>query len=322
MFFLLFWSFWPCRSADLWGALQHVTGLSDAELSLLAEELMELRAPSQRMLWQRKVGPCERGRCASEATLRLIAALGEAKLLPSRLFELFPGDPLYNYWKESDKTPFHSWMDAEEAEESIEALIPEGQPLASGRIQASSFTWKAKALIRQMLGPAVNAPHALGRCLEWDTPHYIIKAFQKLCLRYDVLQYADGRAVKEEMRVYLRGTRVLALDVLHPPTWMPNDYGLVVCFFVLEHVPEPHRAMRGITRLLIPGGFLLLGAPFIDGVHGCPDDFFRYTPHGLRNVAEAAGLEVLMEFAPGDAAAAAGDLIGMKSSYWRTEMEH
>ena len=138
-----------------------------------------------------------------------MAALGEAFLLPNRAFELFPGDPLYAYWKESDKTPFHSWVDGEEAEESIEALIPEGQPLAAGRIQASRFTWQAKKTIQQMLGPAAGTLFALGRCLEWDTPHYVIKAFKNLCARYDVLQYADGVAVQEEMRVHLRGTRLV-----------------------------------------------------------------------------------------------------------------
>eukprot|EP00435_Cladocopium_sp_Y103_P015676 s1882_g3.t2 len=94
---------------------------------------------------------------------------------------------------------------------------------------------------------------------------------------------------------------------------------------------EPHQAMKGISQLLLPGecrtvetsclGFLLLGAPFIDGVHGCPDDFFRYTPHGLRKVAEFAGLEVLMESSPGHQIAAAGEMMGMRSSYWRTEAD-
>lgn len=306
-------------SSDLWAALQHATGFTDDELTYLAEELGELPAPSQKRLWQEKVR-CGKGYCAPEATSRLVAALGEVGQLPSRVFELFPGDPLYNYWKESDRTAFHSWVNGQPAhEETIEALIPEGQPLASGRIQAASFTWKAKALIQKLLGP-VEIDKSLGRCLEWDTPFYVITAFQKLCFRSDILQYANPKAgMQERMQMYQKGTRVLALDVLHPPHWMPNDYGLVVCYFVLEHVPEPHQAMNGISQLLLPGGFLLLGAPFIDGVHGCPDDFFRYTPHGLRKVAEFAGLEVLMESSPGHQIAAAGEMMGMRSSYWRTE---
>ena len=234
-------------ASNLWAALQHATGFTDDELSYLAEELGQLPAPSQKSLWQEKVH-CSLGRCAPEATSRLVAALGEVGLLPSRVFELFPGDPLYPYWKESDKTPFHSWVNGQGSdEESLEALIPEGQPLAAGRIQASSFTWKAKALIQKLLGP-FEIDKALGRCLEWDTPFYVIKAFHKLCFRTDILQYANPKAgIEEKMQVYRKGTRpgrvrdaeghkpmttraqsvrVLQLDVLDPPEWMPNDYGL------------------------------------------------------------------------------------------------
>lgn len=190
---------------DLWTALQHATGFTDDELHHLAKELHELPAPSQKSLWQKKVH-CTKGYCAPEATSRLVAALGEVGQLPSRHFELFPGDPLYDYWKESDKTKFHSWVDGSAAEETIEGLIPEGQPLASGRIQASSFTWRAKALIEK-LGPE-EAYHSLGRCLEWDTPFYVIKAFNEFCYRSDILQYANAEAgMEERMKVYPKGTR-------------------------------------------------------------------------------------------------------------------
>ena len=195
-------------SGQLWAALKHATGLSDTEVSHLADELLALRPPSQRGVWQAKVH-CSHGTCAPEATSRLIAALGEAGKLPSRVFELFPGDPLYDFWKESDRQRFHSWVDGEPAgQETIEALMPEGQPLASGRIQAGHFTWQARKLVSKLLGPAVETHGALGRCLEWDTPFYTIKAFGHLCFRHDVLQYADPRAgLPEKMQTYQKGTR-------------------------------------------------------------------------------------------------------------------
>ena len=192
----------------LWSALKHITGLTDSELSYFADELLSLQPPSQKTLWQEKVH-CNKGTCAPEVASRLIAALGEGGNLPSRAFELFPGDPLYNYWKESDRQEFHSWVDGEAAEEeTIEALMPEGQPLATGRIQAAHFTWKARGLVSKLLGPAADTYGALGRCLEWDTPFYTIKAFGPLCFRHDVLQYADPRAGRpEKMQTYLKGTR-------------------------------------------------------------------------------------------------------------------
>ncbi|CAE8687466.1 unnamed protein product [Polarella glacialis] len=301
----------------LWSAMRHATGLSDQELGHFAEELRSLPAASQRSVWERSVH-CERNTCAAEATSRLIAALAENERLPARGFEPFPGDPLYDHWNAMDKQEFHSWVNGKGSEsEDVQSLLPEGQPLAIGRIQAAEFTWRAKDRILEIIGTYVKHYGALGRCIEWDSPFYIIKAFSWLCARNDVLKYANPRVDLEvRMDVFPKGTRILSLDVLDPPEWMPSDYGLVLCYFVLEHVPDPHKAMKGIAKLLAPGGFLLLGAPFVDGVHGCPDDFFRYTPHGLRKVVEGGGLEVVLAFSPGMAAIAAGDLLGLKSSYF------
>lgn len=208
-------------------------------------------------------------------------------------------------------------VDDVDDEGALSALVPEGQALGIGRIQAAQFIRKAKEHIVELAGWWSGS---VGRCLEWDNPFYIVKGFGHLCTKFDVLLYANKRAGdKEELRTYPAGTRMMTLDVMEPPQWLPRDYGVVLCFFVLEHVPDPHLAMRGIVRMLAPGGFLLLGVPFIDGIHGCPDDYLRYTPHGLRRVAERSGLEVLFDFSPGSPGVAAGEILGMRSAYWRTE---
>jgi len=240
--------------------------------------------------------------------------------LPLRGFELFRGDPLYKLWQEEDRTEWLSWMGGESLSDDapIEALVPEGQSLAIGRLQTAEFIRRAKVRIVEALDESgIWHGGALGRCLEWDQPFYIIKALAGFCTRCDVLSYADPRInAEQKLLTYPRGSRWLQLDLLSPPDWMPSDYGLIACFFVMEHVPDPYKAIQSIARMLDKGGFLLLGAPFMDGVHGCPDDFFRYTPEGLRRVAESVGLDVLETYSPGSAPVAAGELIGMKSSYW------
>lgn len=305
---------------QLWDAVLRLTGLSNTELRMATQDLHNMAPASQVETWRENVQCASSGTsgaCVGEAMARLIAALGENKQLPLRGFEPFRGDPLFDYWKKRDSMEFQSWQTgwATSSSEPLEALVPEGQPLVIPRLQAAAFVREASRRIRQLTG--ISKGGELGRCLEWDDPFYMVKVFGHLCRRFDIFHYAsEARGHEVKKVVYNRGTRRLFMDILSPPVWFPRDYGLVVCLFVLEHVPDPHGAMRGVARALLPGGFALLGAPFVDGIHACPDDFLRYTPHGLRHVVESAGLEVVWSFAPGGSAVAAGEILGMKSSYW------
>lgn len=57
---------------------------------------------------------------------------------------------------------------------------------------------------------------------------------------------------------------------------------LVLCTEVLEHVPEPQRALDEMFRVLAPGGRLLLTTRFLFPIHDAPHDYFRFTKYGLR----------------------------------------
>jgi UDP-N-acetylmuramyl pentapeptide phosphotransferase/UDP-N-acetylglucosamine-1-phosphate transferase/SAM-dependent methyltransferase len=61
---------------------------------------------------------------------------------------------------------------------------------------------------------------------------------------------------------------------------------------VLEHLREPGDAVREMARILKPGGVAIITAPHIWGVHEEPHDYYRFTPFGLRHLAERAGLKV------------------------------
>ena len=56
----------------------------------------------------------------------------------------------------------------------------------------------------------------------------------------------------------------------------------VVSESLLEHVALPDRVAREMVRVLKPGGFLYVSAPFIHPYHASPDDFNRWTSSGLR----------------------------------------
>lgn len=58
----------------------------------------------------------------------------------------------------------------------------------------------------------------------------------------------------------------------------------VLCTEVLEHLPEPQRAIDEMFRVLKPGGRLLLTTRFLFPIHDAPHDYFRFTKYGLRHL--------------------------------------
>ncbi len=67
----------------------------------------------------------------------------------------------------------------------------------------------------------------------------------------------------------------------------------VLASAVLEHLHRPEVLFAESARLLRPGGVLLLGVPFMYGIHEQPHDYHRYTAFRLRQLCAEHGLEVV-----------------------------
>lgn len=64
-----------------------------------------------------------------------------------------------------------------------------------------------------------------------------------------------------------------------------NTFDCIICTEVLEHVPEPILAIREMSRILKPGGILLMSAPLGSGLHQEPFHFYGgFTPHFYNKV--------------------------------------
>lgn len=63
----------------------------------------------------------------------------------------------------------------------------------------------------------------------------------------------------------------------------------VICSEVLEHVPDPRVVLGEVYRVLKPHGRLLLCVPFLNRIHGDPQDYGRYTDSFLRDTLERMG---------------------------------
>lgn len=77
---------------------------------------------------------------------------------------------------------------------------------------------------------------------------------------------------------------------LHP--FADASFDTILCSQVLEHVPRPWEALSEFSRVLRPGGCLLLSVPHLSMIHEAPHDYYRYTRFGLQTLAERAGLTV------------------------------
>ncbi len=62
------------------------------------------------------------------------------------------------------------------------------------------------------------------------------------------------------------------------------SFPMVLCTEVLEHLPEPQRAIDEMYRVLEPGGTLVLTTRFLFPIHDAPHDYFRFTKYGLRHL--------------------------------------
>jgi SAM-dependent methyltransferase len=61
-----------------------------------------------------------------------------------------------------------------------------------------------------------------------------------------------------------------------------GTYDLVLATELLEHCHTPAAVVEEVRRVLRPGGRFVCSVPFIYVIHGDPDDFWRFTAHGLR----------------------------------------
>ena len=63
-----------------------------------------------------------------------------------------------------------------------------------------------------------------------------------------------------------------------------QEFDLIICMNVLEHVFDVHTAAENLRKALRPGGRLLVAVPHLYPYHDEPIDFWRFTQHSLREL--------------------------------------
>ncbi|HLC06435.1 MAG TPA: methyltransferase domain-containing protein [Anaerolineales bacterium] len=62
----------------------------------------------------------------------------------------------------------------------------------------------------------------------------------------------------------------------------PESYNIILCSGLLEHLFDPQRLLDAFYRILRPGGKLILSVSAVFSFHGCPHDYFHFTPYSMR----------------------------------------
>lgn len=70
-------------------------------------------------------------------------------------------------------------------------------------------------------------------------------------------------------------------------------FGTAVCLNVIEHVKNPFRVFAALYQLMRENSLLIIETVFSFPYHPSPNDYWRYTPECLLNLAEGAGFKVL-----------------------------
>ncbi len=72
-----------------------------------------------------------------------------------------------------------------------------------------------------------------------------------------------------------------------------NSLDSILSTQVLEHVKNPVLVLKEFFRVLKPGGKCLITIPQWNELHEEPNDFFRYTKYGIRQMLLQAGFDIL-----------------------------
>jgi len=136
---------------------------------------------------------------------------------------------------------------------------------------------------------AKHAPKLAGRVIDHGCGN---KPFESLLINCTALVGVDIQQSSDHRVDVLISPRE---ELPFPSGWFDNG----VCTEVLEHCEDPGEVLCELGRVIRAGGHLLVSTPFVWPLHEEPRDFFRFSPHALRYLLDAAGFEIVDQTASG-----------------------
>jgi len=105
------------------------------------------------------------------------------------------------------------------------------------------------------------------------------KQYQRFCshLDYVAQDFAQYDGKGNDTGLQMENWDQSDLDIISDITNIPEpeaSFDVILCVEVLEHVPEPIKAIQEFARLLKPEGHLILTAPFCSLTHFAPYHYY------------------------------------------------
>ena len=99
----------------------------------------------------------------------------------------------------------------------------------------------------------------------------------------DLRRFFDGRPFTGTD--FREGPGVDRVEDLRELSFDDGTIGTAICLDTLEHCADPPRACRELARVVrADGGVCVISSVMLFGIHGYPNDYFRFTPEGFREL--------------------------------------
>lgn len=152
------------------------------------------------------------------------------------------------------------------------------KPLSSTPLHPQWVSARHQGRIRQLVAEAMQGPVVLdlGCGTKWS------QELLPASWRYVGLDYPETAQWYEAKP-----------DVFGDAQYLPFadcTMNTILMLDVLEHIPNPRRALAEVSRCLARKGSLILIVPFLYPIHDAPHDYQRWSVHGLKKLAGEHGL--------------------------------
>jgi SAM-dependent methyltransferase len=99
-----------------------------------------------------------------------------------------------------------------------------------------------------------------------------------------IIEFGGSNGILELMfrpHDYLIAENYPVVDIQNLSNFKSRHYDFIVLDQILEHVPNPQKAVQEVYRIMKKGGWLITTTPFLIKIHPCPNDYWRFSKEGM-----------------------------------------